>query len=213
MRTGRRKEEEMRFHEVSRLPQCEQRDVADLMTEIAAATSDVTSRSAAALAQVCRAVITGEGPIAAGRIHFSRTIDAADAALCARILVLAGHDGDPVSRAEADALFDIAAAGSERRDGGRFDDLLAKAVAHHIMSAGGHDAPPRDIALSPETALDAWVSPPAMDASMKAWLDMRLRELRPSSAAVRAITAILYETERSGPATEVPIAAVFDVAA
>jgi hypothetical protein len=37
--------------------------------------------SVAALAQVCRGIITGEGPTVVGRVHFSRTIDADDAAL------------------------------------------------------------------------------------------------------------------------------------
>ena len=62
----------------------EQRSVADLIAEIATSTSDVTLRSADALAQVRRGVITGEGPTVAGRAHFSRSIDA-DTALCARI--------------------------------------------------------------------------------------------------------------------------------
>jgi hypothetical protein len=70
-------------------------------------------------------------------MHFSRTIDADDASLCARIFNAAGCTGIAVSRAEADALFAIDAAGNERRDGGRFDDLLAKAVVHYLMSAAG----------------------------------------------------------------------------
>jgi hypothetical protein len=161
---------------------------------------------------VCRAVITGEGPTAAGRVHFSRTIDADDAALCARILILAGHNGDAVSRAEVDALFAIGAAGSDRHDSHRFDDLLAKAVMHHVMSASGRDVPRREIALAPETALEAWTSAPSMDAGLKAWLDVRLRELRPSSFAVRTITAALCKAERDR-GKDVPIAALFDIAA
>jgi hypothetical protein len=116
---------------------CEQRGAEDLIADIAGSMSDVTSRSAAALAQVWGEIISGEGPTVAGRTHFSRTIDADDASLCARILIAAGRTGIAVSGAEADALFAIDAAGSERRDGGRFDDLLAKAVVHYLMSAAG----------------------------------------------------------------------------
>src|ERR1700743_19986 len=67
-------------------------------------------------------VITGEGPTAKGRVHFSRALDAADAAWCARILTAAAVEHEPVSRAEAEALFEIDDAGAERSDNGRFDD-------------------------------------------------------------------------------------------
>jgi hypothetical protein len=194
--------------------QCEQRNVTDLLAEISTAQSDITSRSAAALAQVCRAVITGEGPSVAGRVHFSRTLDADDVALCARILILAGHNGDPVSRAEADALFDINAAGGERCDGGRFDDLLAKAVAHYIISSCGHNVPRREIALAFATPMESWTSAVGVDADLRSWLEMRLRELNPSSIAARAIAMAIsgMEPPANSP-KEVPIAALFDLAA
>ena len=98
-------------------------------------------------------IITGEGPTAFGRVHFSRTIDRQDAALCLRLLVIAGRYGDAVSRAEADALLDIHAVASDRQDGGQFDDLLTKAVVHHVMSASGLDVPARERALDPATPL------------------------------------------------------------
>ena len=75
-------------------------------------------------------VITGEGPTTKGRMHFSRALDAFDAAWCARILTATAVDDQPVSRAEAEALFEINDAAAERSDDGRFDDLLAKAVVH-----------------------------------------------------------------------------------
>ena len=83
--------------------QCEQRVAEDLIADIARSMSDITSLSAAALAQVCGEIISGEGPTVAGRTHFSRTIDPEDASLCARILIAAGRTGIAVSRAEADA--------------------------------------------------------------------------------------------------------------
>ena len=205
-------------HRIRSSLQREQRNVTDLLSEISTAQSDVVSRSAAALAQVCCAVITGEGPTVAGRVHFSRTLDGDDAALCARILILAGHNGDPVSRVEADVLFDINAAGGERRDGGRFDDLLAKAVMHHVRSACGRDVPRREIALRPETPMEAWTS--AVDVSTEArhWLDMRQRELKASSVAAHAIATVLASAEQANTRQdntpqEMPTAAWFDLAA
>src|SRR6187402_3365685 len=96
-------------------------------------TSDVPQPScrktaAHALTIVRDGVITGEGPTTRGRIHFSRALDADDAAWCARILTASAVEHQPVSRDEAEALFAINEAATERSDGGRFDDLLAKAV-------------------------------------------------------------------------------------
>ncbi len=193
--------------------QCEQRSVADILTEIATAKTDAASRSAAALAEVCRAVVTGEGPTAAGRIHFSRTIDADDASLCARILILAGRHGAPVSRAEADVLFDINAVGTERCDRGRFDDLLAKAVMHHVVSACGRNAPRREVALAPEHSLNGWTSAVDLNGDVGAWLSTRLRELKPFSAAACAIMTCAGWTARAAFSEGAPVAALFDLAA
>jgi hypothetical protein len=204
----------MRPYRVTSPLQCEQRNVADLLAEISTAHSDMTSRSAVALAQVCRAVITGEGPSVAGRVHFSRTLDVDDVALCARILILAGLNGDPVSRAEADALFDINAAGGDRCDGGRFDDLLAKAVVHHIMSSCGRNVPRREIALAPAIPMESWTSAVEADTDVRSWLEMHLREPRSSSIAARAIAKAISGTEPpANSPKEVPIATLFNLAA
>jgi hypothetical protein len=112
--------------------------------------------AALALAAVRDGVITGEGPTTKGRIHFSRALDADDAAWCARILTATAVAHQPVSRAEAEALFEINDAAAERSDDGRFDDLLAKAVVHHAASASGLPVPSRTVALSPETAIESW---------------------------------------------------------
>src|SRR6266852_8694702 len=107
--------------------------------------SKISCRSTAALALtiVRDGVITGEGPTTKGRIHFSRALDADDAAWCARILTARAVEHQPVSRAEAEALFAIDDAAAERSDDGRFDDLLAKAVVHHAASESGLPVPPR----------------------------------------------------------------------
>src|SRR5215203_2190697 len=131
------------------------------IAETSAETSDVPQPScrqtaAHALTIVRDGVITGEGPTTKGRIHFSRALDADDAAWCARILTVSAVEHQPVSRAEAEALFEINDAAAERSDEGVFDDLLAKAVVHHAASASGLAVPPRTLALSAETAMESW---------------------------------------------------------
>src|ERR1700745_3923852 len=108
--------------------------------------------AAHALTIVRDGVITGEGPTTKGRIHFSRSLDADDAAWCARILTAAAVEHEPVCRAEVEALFEIHDAAAERSDGGRFDDLLTKAVAHHAAAEAGLPVPPRTVALAPRPA-------------------------------------------------------------
>src|ERR1700746_3829341 len=110
--------------------------------------------AAHALTIVRDGVITGEGPTTKGRVHFSRELDADDAAWCERILTAAAVEHQPVSRAEAEALFEINDAATERSDDGRFDDLLAKAIAHHAAAASGLPVPPRTVALSPDTEIE-----------------------------------------------------------
>src|SRR6202030_626716 len=112
--------------------------------------SDISCRNTAAraLTVVRDGVLTGEGPTTKGRVHFSRALDADDAAWCARILTAGAVEHQPVSRAEAEALFAINDAASERSDGGRFDDLLAKAVAHHAAAEAGLSVAPRTGALA-----------------------------------------------------------------
>src|ERR1700692_4202497 len=114
-----------------------------------------------ALVLVRDGVITGEGPTTRGRIHFSRAIDAQDAAWCARILTAITVADQPVSRAEAEVLFEINAAAAERSDNGQFDDLFARAIVHHLASASGMPVPSRTIALSPETAIESGGPPRA----------------------------------------------------
>ena len=200
----------MRNHGLAKSLQSEQRSIAEMIAEIATRTADVTSRSAVALEQVCRGIMTGEGPTVAGRVHFSRSIDADDTALCARILVLAGRAGAPVCRAEADALFDINAVAGDRRDDGRFDDLLAKAVVHHVMTASRHDVPGRAVALAPATELNAWASEIEINAEVRSWLEKRMREMTRSGAAARAIAKAVPGLELPN---ELAVTALFDIAA
>jgi hypothetical protein len=191
---------------------CEPRGPQELIAEVAKSTSDIAARSAAALAQVRDDIIVGEGPTVTGRVHFSRTIDADDAALCARILTAAGRTGLSVTRAEADALFAIDAAGSERCDDGGFDDLLAKAVMHHLMSAVGVAVPSRASALDFENPLVAWAVAIDLDREQRFWVEWHLGQMKPSSGAARAIHAVL-QIDPHGPEAEPPLGVLFDIAA
>ena len=157
--------------------------------------SEISCRDTAALALtvVRDGVITGEGPTTKGRVHFSRALDADDAAWCARILTATAVEHQPVSRAEAEALFEINDAAAERSDDGRFDDLLAKAVVHHAASASGLPVPPRTVALSPETAIESWAPDRAagVDTEVLEWIASQMRGKRRSNRTLMALVATI----------------------
>lgn len=168
--------------------------LAELITHIdARQDNSARSHAASALAIVRDGVITGEGPTTKGRMHFSRALDADDAAWCARILTANALSNQPVSRAEAEALFQINEAASERSDGGVFDDLLAKAVVHHAASASGLPVPPRSVALSPDTAIDSWAPTKAVgvDLEVLEWIASQMRGKRRSNRVLMGLVATL----------------------
>src|SRR5437763_15923973 len=133
--------------------------------------SSISCRDSAAqaLGVVRDGVITGEGPTTKDRVHFSRALDALDAAWCASILTAAAVDHQPVSRAEAEALFEINDAAAERSDEGRFDDLMAKAVVHHAASASGLPVPSRTVALRLRRQSKAARQPGQSVSTPKSW--------------------------------------------
>jgi hypothetical protein len=149
--------------------------------------------AAQALGVVRDGVITGEGPTTKGRVHFSRALDALDAAWCASILTAAAVDHQPVSRAEAEALFEINDAAAERSDEGRFDDLMAKAVVHHAASASGLPVPSRTVALSPETAIESWAPTRAIgvDTEVLEWIASQMRGKRRGNRTLMALVATI----------------------
>lgn len=167
--------------------------------------------AAHALTIVRDGVITGEGPTTKGRVHFSRALDADDAAWCARILTAAAVNDQPVSRAEAEALFEINEAATERSDAGRFEDLLAKAVAHHAASASGLPVPPRSVALSAETDIESWAPGYAsrVNRDMLEWIAGQMRGSRRGNRRLMAMVATFVG------ATALPLAGqlpnVFDI--
>src|SRR3979490_1716007 len=149
--------------------------------------------AAHALTVVRDGVITGEGPTTKGRIHFSRALDADDAAWVTRTLPATAVENQPVSRAETEALFEISDAAAERSDDGRFDDLLAKAIAHHAASESGLPVPPRNIALSPDTDIESWAPMRAkgVDTEVLQWIASQMRGKRCINRTLMAMGATL----------------------
>ena len=179
---------------------------------VAIETSKISCRNTAAeaLTIVRDGVITGEGPTTRGRIHFSRVLDADDAAWCARILTATAVEHQPVSRAEAEALFEINDAAAERSDDGVFDDLLAKAVVHHAASASGLPVPPRTVALSPETAIESWAPTRAVgvDTEVLEWIASQMRGNRRGNRTLMTLVATIVGAATL-PLTQLPN--VFDI--
>ena len=182
------------------------------VSEVALEPSRISCRNTAAqaLAVVRDGVITGEGPTTKGRVHFSRALDADDAAWCARILTATAVEDQPVSRAEAEALFEINDAATERSDNGRFDDLLAKAVVHHAASVSGLPVPSRTVALSPETAIESWAPARAagVDTDVLEWIASQMRGKHRSNRKLMSLVATIVGVAAL-PLTHLPN--VFDI--
>src|ERR1700720_3953710 len=110
----------------SQVPAHQDRNFQSLIAAIEHSKIEVGDLSAPGLGGALKGGVAGEGPTTAGRTHFSRTLDPDDALLCTRILTAAGGEaGVPVTRIEANVLFDIAAAAGGT-DEGRFDAVLVK---------------------------------------------------------------------------------------
>ena len=91
-------------------------------------------------------------------------------------------------------LFDIDAAATERTDQGRFDDLFAKAVAHHVLAAAGRPVPPRAVALAPETPLTTWaLQQPSgnIDSEILLWIASHINGRKRLSASLATIAAVV----------------------
>jgi hypothetical protein len=178
--------------------------------------------SAFAILQLRLAVVLGEGPAIGRRPHFSRDIDADDVVLLARILEAGGgHEGRPVSREEAEALFDLHDAAAEGSNHPSFDDLFFKAIANHLTAAAGHTVAPRREVLMPDPRVAEWRSVfgrghepsepgfrlPAgsagstdLGADELAWLSARImRDGRPTAAEYALLR--LFAQERSSDAS------------
>ena len=165
--------------------------------------------AARALAVVRDGVITGEGPTTKGRVHFSRELDADDVTWCERILTASAVVHQPISRAEAEALFEIDEAATERSDSGRFDDLIAKAVVHHAASVSGLPVPPRSVALARETSIESWApaNTTKVDIEVLNWIATQMRSNRCRNRTLAAVIATLVGVAM--PLSQLPN--VFDI--
>jgi hypothetical protein len=145
--------------------------------------------AAFAIRQLRAAIISGEGPAIGARTHFSRTMDADDTALLYRILVAAGGaEGRPVSREEADALFDLHDATARSQNDAAFNELFYRAIANYTLAQSGHALEPRKEALSPEHVLSSRMRPRAEQA---AWLSERImRDGKPTLAEFELLLLI-----------------------
>jgi hypothetical protein len=186
-------------------------NLAEPIDTLEPSTISCRNTAALALAVVRDGVITGEGPTTKGRVHFSRALDADDAAWCARILTATAVEHQPVSRAEAEALFEINDAAADRSDDGIFDDLLAKAVVHHAASASGLPVPPRTVALAPETAIESWAPTKAVGVNIEVleWLAGQMRGKRRSNRTLMTLVATIVGAATTLPLTQLPN--VFDI--
>jgi hypothetical protein len=180
------------------------------------------SLSAFALQQINEAVIAGEGPAIGRRAHFSRVIDAEDVVLIARILHAAGGEtGHPVSRAEAEALFDLHDATAASTNDPAFDDLFFKAIADHLAAAAGHTVVPRAELLAPDPRMAerrsvfgraradeepgfrlpaGSISSTALGPEEAAWLSSRvMRDGQPTAAEYALLRLFAQDTRDSDP--------------
>jgi hypothetical protein len=152
--------------------------------------------SAFAIRQLQAAIINGEGPAIGTRTHFSRMIDADDAAQLYRILVAAGGaEGRPVSREEADALFDLHDATACSQNDTAFNDLFYRAIASYTLAESGHALEPRREMLSPDFVLSSQIRP---SREQSAWLSERImRDGKPTLAEFELLLLIGTEPLRT----------------
>ncbi len=145
--------------------------------------------SAFAIRQLQASIISGDGAAIGPRKHFSRTVDAEDAGQLYRILVAAGGaEGRPVTREEADALFDLHDATARSQNDTAFNDLFFHAIANYTLAESGHALEPRKDALSPEHVLSSQTRP---SSEMAAWLSERImRDGRPTLAEFELLLLI-----------------------
>lgn len=143
--------------------------------ELARETSPLLA--AYAIGQVRFAIIAGTGPAIGARKHFSRVVDARDVVLLGRILELSGGaPARPVSRLEAEALFDLHDAVAGASNDPAFADLFFRAIASHLLACAG--APAETRLVSPGFAGQV-----PLGAEDGAWLSSRImRDGRPTPA-------------------------------
>ncbi|WP_306117860.1 MULTISPECIES: hypothetical protein [unclassified Roseitalea] len=111
--------------------------------------------SAFALRQIAHVVVTGQGPLAGGRMARPGVVTADDVAMLRRILYAFGGDGHAgISRQEAEVLFEINDATVEADNDPAWSDLFVKAIGFSLMAATRHVPVDRKQALRRQAWLD-----------------------------------------------------------
>jgi hypothetical protein len=101
-----------------------------------------------ALAQVRDAVLGGDGPLRGGDSRVRGMITTREVDLVRTVLCRFGASGAvPITRTEAELLFEINDALTGGAVSPAWADLFVKAVANLLMAAGGYAVPSREIAL------------------------------------------------------------------
>jgi hypothetical protein len=142
--------------------------------------------AAFAIRQLRSAVIAGRGPASSVRLNLKRAVDSESAATIRRILLgSSGQSSLPVSREEAEALFDLhdlAAGGDNDAD---FDDIFFKAIAHHLVAQAGGDVPARRDALARHSNFPNGMQATPLSADEIAWLSSQImRDGRPTKTEI-----------------------------
>jgi hypothetical protein len=103
------------------------------------------------IAQVTRVVLSGEGPTRGNQMLTPGAIGAGEVELLRRVLYSAGGDGHAaITRAEAEALFDLNDATIGADNDPAWSDLFVKAIASYVMAFHGYVVPSREEALRRE---------------------------------------------------------------
>jgi hypothetical protein len=176
----------------------------DLLVNIMEEAHEIPTQLAAfAISQVKHAAITGEGPAARGRVHFSRTVDGRDVELLSRMLEKSGGTlGASVSREEADLLFDIADACSASPNDHAWDQLFARAIANHLLGASAQQR--RALEHAPFVRGDGpegeWQSSSRLDSASAAWLNSRIHRDGSVSSGERILLGFLDQAVPELPA-------------
>ena len=106
-------------------------------------------------------------------------------------------------------MFDIHDAAFERIDGGAFDELFAKAIAHHVLASAGFPVPKRAIALARGNGLAGWGAQALVRGEVAAWLEARLARKGRNLGSLAALAALVG----TGASRGVSVARMVDLAA
>jgi hypothetical protein len=102
-----------------------------------------------ALDQVKDAVVDGAGPLRGDDACTLRTVGRLHVELLRRILCSCDGDGDlPVTRPEAEVLFDLDTATADGKNHSGWRELFVQAGVNCVLAACGYATPPRTLALA-----------------------------------------------------------------